>query len=456
MSDPDDYTPRLVPVLRLGQEMVIQPVPRKVRKTRLTDRRVRGPLIAVVLLSCLLLACLGWNAWIEFRPDGAEPSFDFDQQRKAMQQFDSLPANPSAPETVVGEDLRIDARGTEAAVRNAQTPFLSLGARAPRFQFTGDLDALQQARSCLAATMLYEAGNDPAGQYAVGQVVLNRVRHPAFPSTVCGVVLQGSERRSGCQFTYTCDGALARRYSDSLVAAAMSRADVLLGGYVEARVGLATHYHTDQVYPAWSPQLDKIARVGSHLFFRWKGYWGTVPAFAQRHGGPERSSRKLALFAPVGASDTDLDDPANLSAMRTGDDASENRITEAQMDGNGAAAESYKSPAERIPQARRLPSSGSARAGAGRTVLNSAAIGGNEVVRFFDESGTFFLSFQPGQSSRERQKIADLLCGGRETCRVYGWKVGSVIPKGPEITDRERADLVLEFVREAETGRVPQ
>src|SRR3546814_4751718 len=83
------------------------------------------------------------------------------------------------------------------------------------FVYAGGDDAKARARDCLAAAMLYEAGDDAKGQQAVGQVVINRARHPAFPKSICGVVFQGSERATGCQFTFTCDGALGRRYSDA-------------------------------------------------------------------------------------------------------------------------------------------------------------------------------------------------------------------------------------------------
>ena len=75
-----------------------------------------------------------------------------------------------------------------------------------------DEAARARALECLTSAVYYEAGNESAdGQQAVAQVVLNRVRHPAFPSSVCGVVYQGSTRATGCQFTFTCDGSLARR-----------------------------------------------------------------------------------------------------------------------------------------------------------------------------------------------------------------------------------------------------
>ena len=69
-----------------------------------------------------------------------------------------------------------------------------------------------QALECLASAVYYEAGNqDDDGERAVAQVVLNRVRHPAFPASVCGVVYEGSTRPTGCQFTFTCDGSLYRQ-----------------------------------------------------------------------------------------------------------------------------------------------------------------------------------------------------------------------------------------------------
>ncbi|MGJ3626051.1 cell wall hydrolase [Sphingomonas sp. MMS24-JH45] len=90
------------------------------------------------------------------------------------------------------------------------------------------------------------------------QVVLNRLRHPAFPKTVCGVVFQGAERSTGCQFTFTCDGALARQPSPLAWDRARKVAAAALAGAVYRPVGYATHYHTDWVVPYWSePRQDR-------------------------------------------------------------------------------------------------------------------------------------------------------------------------------------------------------
>ncbi|WP_156818896.1 cell wall hydrolase [Sphingomonas sp. Mn802worker] len=144
-----------------------------------------------------------------------------------------------------------------------------------------------RALECLTAAIYYEAASEPDdGQRAVAQVILNRARHPAFPATVCGVVYQGSERRS-CQFSFACDGAMARVPSPSGWARAARVAAAALGGYVFAPVGLATHYHTYAVTPAWNRTLVMTDAVGAHFFHRWKGFWGTAGAFVQRYVGHE-------------------------------------------------------------------------------------------------------------------------------------------------------------------------
>lgn len=153
----------------------------------------------------------------------------------------------------------------------------------------GAASALDRARAlrCLADAIYYEAASEPdEGQRAVAQVVLNRVRHPAFPATVCGVIYQGSER-GGCQFSFACDGAMARVPSRTGWARAARAAAAALAGYVYAPVGLATHYHTYAVTPVWNRSLVMTDVVGAHFFHRWKGYWGTAAAFSQRYAGGE-------------------------------------------------------------------------------------------------------------------------------------------------------------------------
>ena len=155
------------------------------------------------------------------------------------------------------------------------------------FMLTGTGLDRSRAMQCLTDAIYYEAASEPdAGQRAVAQVVLNRVRHPAFPGTVCGVVYQGSER-GGCQFSFACDGAMARVPARGPWARAANVAAAALAGYVYAPVGLATHYHTYAVTPAWNRTLVMTDAVGAHFFHRWKGYWGTAAAFTQVYRGGE-------------------------------------------------------------------------------------------------------------------------------------------------------------------------
>ena len=145
-----------------------------------------------------------------------------------------------------------------------------------------------RALQCLTTAIYYEAAREPDdGQRAVAQVVLNRVRHPAFPSTVCGVVFQGSEKR-GCQFSFACDGAMTRGQParDAWIRAARVAADAL-NGSVFAPVGMATHYHTYAVTPSWNRSLVMTGVFGAHFFHRWKGYWGTSAAFRSVYAGHE-------------------------------------------------------------------------------------------------------------------------------------------------------------------------
>jgi len=121
----------------------------------------------------------------------------------------------------------------------------------------------------------------------VAQVVLNRMRHPAYPKSVCGVVYQGSARTTGCQFTFTCDGSLRWAPEPTLWRKARGVAERALGGYVDKAVGSATHYHASYVAPYWAPTLVKMTQVGAHIFYRWTGPWGEPPAFTGRYAGGE-------------------------------------------------------------------------------------------------------------------------------------------------------------------------
>lgn len=182
------------------------------------------------------------------------------------------------PDLPIPANAVLPVPGTDATVHPA-APFSMRGASA-----TDRARALE----CLTAAIYYEAATEPdAGQRAVAQVILNRVRHPAFPATVCGVVYQGSERTSGCQFSYACDGSMARQPSRAGWLRALRVAGAMLAGQVEPSVGTATHYHTFAVTPSWNRSLVMTAAIGAHFFHRWQGYWGTPGAFRQVYAGGE-------------------------------------------------------------------------------------------------------------------------------------------------------------------------
>ena len=103
---------------------------------------------------------------------------------------------------------------------------------------------------------------------------------------MCGVIYQGSDRK-GCQFSYACDGAMARKPSARGWDRARRAADLALSGRVFGPVGMATHYHTYAVTPYWNKSLVMTGVYGAHFFHRWKGYWGTPRAFTAAYVGGE-------------------------------------------------------------------------------------------------------------------------------------------------------------------------
>lgn len=177
---------------------------------------------------------------------------------------------------------------------------------------TAPLDR-DRALSCLTAAIYYEAASEPDdGQRAVAQVVLNRMAHPSFPKTVCGVVFQGSERATGCQFTFTCDGALARKPSRYFWDRAQQVARAALAGYVYTPVGLATHYHTFAVHPYWADSLNFLGQIGAHRFYRFTGPAGDSGAFRFIYGGGEPLPVPHARLTTASAQPDPASDPVAI------------------------------------------------------------------------------------------------------------------------------------------------
>ena len=204
-----------------------------------------------------------------------------------------MPTSPSATE------LR-DVAPQDAVAMNALIPLakLPVTAAAPFTMGKANKAAQAQALECLTNAVYYEAGRESdAGQRAVAQVILNRVRHPAYPASVCGVVFEGSTRATGCQFTFTCDGSMAYTPMASAWARARKVAWAALNGSVHAAAGLATHYHANYVLPYWASSLVKTHIEGPHIFYRWAGGWGRPAAFHQDYAAREADVHTLRLAA---------------------------------------------------------------------------------------------------------------------------------------------------------------
>lgn len=186
----------------------------------------------------------------------------------------------------IGDDMLASLSADALAPTDAALPTVA-GAAQP-FILDPRTSNYSRALKCLTDAIYYEAANEPdAGQRAVAQVIINRMRHPTYPNSICGVIYQGSERRTGCQFSYSCDGSMARTPARPAWLRGQRVAMQALAGYVYAPVGMATHYHATYVYPYWAPSLNYIGTIGMHRFYSWKGSAGRPSAFFSRHNGAE-------------------------------------------------------------------------------------------------------------------------------------------------------------------------
>ncbi len=290
-----------------------------------------------------------------------------------------------------------------AKLKNAEQPFVtgSIPAAKP-FMISGGSADIQRAVDCLAATVYYEAAQEAtAGQLAVMQVVINRMRHPAYPKTICGVVFQGQERRTGCQFSYTCDGSLRRQPSAAAWDRYRQMARAMLSGQVYAPVGLATHYHADYVLPYWSASLDKLRVEGRHIFYRWKGGWGTPRAFVGGYRGAEGVFPKLALISPV---------------HRTGDPVLD--------------AQALAQPVMTAVLDAKL-------------VASSAAVSDAE-------KGQYILRIDPSLDPAQLPTLAQQTCGARPYCKVFAWSNAALMPKAFPVAEDQLVSMAFSYLRNSE------
>ncbi|HCX66535.1 cell wall hydrolase [Parvibaculum sp.] len=130
---------------------------------------------------------------------------------------------------------------------------------------------MEQERRCLAAGIYFEArGEASEGQMAVARVILNRVSSKHYPDSICGVVYQGASRKTGCQFSFTCDRSVSKKPSERRAwAKAMRTAEyVTLGRLDDTEVAPAMFYHADYVQPYWAASMVEVAKIGRHIFYK--------------------------------------------------------------------------------------------------------------------------------------------------------------------------------------------
>ncbi|MDF0488558.1 cell wall hydrolase [Sphingomonas sp. H39-1-10] len=217
-----------------------------------------------------------------------------------MQVVMDIPPIVRAPDLLKRLDLNVPRDLARTALREAAAADAADFDAAPAFLGRARTpDDAARAIDCLTAAIYYEARSESdEGERAVAQVVLNRVRDPAFPDSICGVVYQGSARSSGCQFSFTCDGSMNHPIEPSAWARARAVATGALAGLVYAPVGSATFYHANYVSPWWATSMRQVAAVGAHIFYRWRGAMENALAFRQTYSGsetlPARTSPILA------------------------------------------------------------------------------------------------------------------------------------------------------------------
>jgi hypothetical protein len=258
-------------------------------------REYWGMLAAITIVACLaLMLSTG-----QYRPRGFGPysvsvplTFKpYDPARWAVMNSDSyedaLKIDPTLPDPASVGYADATALPPASPAELQQEAFV--GPPAKPYVFRG-LTALDRERAhyCLTSALYYEAASESDdGMRGVAQVIVNRARHPSFPNTICGVVFQGSERAGVCQFTFACDGAMARAPERRNWLRASRIASAALNGYVFPGVGLATHYHTTAIWPRWGKSLVMTNIVGAHIFHRWRGRWGMPDAFRAPYMGRE-------------------------------------------------------------------------------------------------------------------------------------------------------------------------
>ena len=191
--------------------------------------------------------------------------------------------------------------------------------KALNFRYQGESQAEfeERERRCLATAIYFEARGEPVrGQIAVGQVILNRVRSPLFPETICGVVYQG-QMQKGCQFSFACDGHsdTPKKNTQWELAQELSR-QITSGQEWLPEVGYSTFYHADYVRPGWARKMNKIDSIGRHVFYKKRNEKPYVVE-ASASSSPSSSGTPTASSGLVGSAISLVSSSADSSSSPT-------------------------------------------------------------------------------------------------------------------------------------------
>ena len=323
----------------------------------------------------------------------------------------------ASPTQIVVDALRFavvsPAAATVNAVVQAKTALSAANSGiSAQLQFLGPAGDRDRAIDCLAVAAWYEAGNDFDGQRSVMQVVLNRVAHPSFPKSVCGVVFEGSHRATGCQFTFTCDGSMARRRPSPIaMARARAIAALALKRTIYPEVSQATHYHADYVLPWWSSKLVRLGKVGPHIFYRWPGMRGALS------GRPSSASEAELAQLTYQA----MSRPDSLSATSV---AESTQLIATTMS------------TSTVPLAQPEPTAGNI----------------TSVAPAMKTDGAIFLAVDRASPSGRWAVSALRKCTGQAGCRVLAYETQEKLAHNSNISARAREKPIFLFVRDATSG----
>ncbi|EPX78835.1 cell wall hydrolase [Salipiger mucosus] len=189
----------------------------------------------------------------------------------------TVPAHADMSQTAIGRLVKLEQRALRDAgaahINRMITPASAGGVQGLSYD-TAWLSSQPKATGgtqwqCLAEALYFEArGESLEGQFAVAEVILNRVDSSRYPDSVCGVVKQGTGRKNACQFSYSCDGHPENISEPAAWNRVAKVAKAMLSGAPRALTEGATHYHTTAVSPGWSRKLTRTARIGAHYFYR--------------------------------------------------------------------------------------------------------------------------------------------------------------------------------------------